>query len=117
MPAIYSTRPLLDYGFATGRYAQRPDDGLTLIDCAITNAVRCVPPQNKPLPEEIANCRRFLTATIATMPNLRAIVALGRIAHDSLVRAAGRKAFGLAVRAWPRTSAGQTRRPQRRVVR
>jgi uracil-DNA glycosylase len=91
---LYAT--LLDYGFAMGIYAQRPDDGLTLVDCAITNAVRCVPPQNKPLPDEIANCRRFLTATIAAMPNLRAIVALGRIAHDSVVRAAGEK-----LSAWP----------------
>ncbi len=91
---LYAT--LLDYGLATGVYAQRPDDGLTLLDCAITNAVRCVPPQNKPLPDEIANCRRFLTATIAAMPNLRAIVALGRIAHDSVVRAAGEK-----LSAWP----------------
>ena len=91
---LYAT--LLDYGFATGHYAQRPDDGLTLVDCAITNAVRCVPPQNKPLPDEIANCRRFLAATIAAMPNLRAIVALGRIAHDSILRAAGEK-----LSAWP----------------
>jgi uracil-DNA glycosylase len=91
---LYAT--LLDYGFATGVYAQGPDDGLTLIDCAITNSVRCVPPQNKPLPEEITNCRRFLIATIAAMPNLRAIVALGRIAHDSVVRAAGEK-----LSAWP----------------
>ncbi len=91
---LYAT--LLDYGFATGHYAQRPDDGLTLIDCAILNSVRCVPPHNKPLPEEIATCRRFLTATIEAMPNLRAIVALGRIAHESLLRAAGEK-----LSAWP----------------
>src|SRR5580698_9737313 len=90
---LYAT--LLDYGFARGIYAQRPDDGLTLVDCAITNAVRCVPPQNKPVPGEIANCRRFLTATIAAMPNLHAIVALGRIAHDSVVRAAGEKLSAL----------------------
>jgi uracil-DNA glycosylase len=86
---LYET--LLAYGLAVGRYGQRADDGLTLIDCAITNAVRCVPPQNKPTPTEIATCRRYLAATIAAMPDLAAIIALGRIAHDSVVRALGRK--------------------------
>jgi uracil-DNA glycosylase family 4 len=84
---LYET--LLACGLASGTYAQRTDDGLRLIGCAITNAVRCVPPQNKPLPAEIANCRTFLEATIAALPNLKAIVALGRIAHDSVVRALG----------------------------
>ena len=77
---LYAT--LLEYGFAKGVYQARPDDGLKLVDCRISNAVRCVPPQNKPLPAEINTCRQFLVATIATMPKLRAIVALGRIAHD-----------------------------------
>jgi len=81
---LYAT--LLEYGFAKGHYQARPDDGLTLIDCRITNAVRCVPPQNKPLPLEINTCRRFLSPTIATMPRLRAIVALGRIAHDTTLK-------------------------------
>ncbi len=81
---LYST--LLQYGFAKGRFEARPDDGLTLVDCRISNAVRCVPPQNKPLPAEINQCRQFLSATIATMPNLRAIVALGRISHDTLLK-------------------------------
>jgi uracil-DNA glycosylase family 4 len=84
---LYAT--LLDYGFAKGVYQARPDDGLTLVDCRISNAVRCVPPQNKPLPAEINTCRQFLVKTIATMPNLRAIVALGRIAHDSTLKALG----------------------------
>jgi uracil-DNA glycosylase family 4 len=84
---LYAT--LLEYGFAKGVYQARPDDGLTLVDCRISNAVRCVPPQNKPLPVEITTCRQFLSATIATMPNLRAIVALGRIAHESTVKALG----------------------------
>ena len=75
------------FGFASGTYAARPDDGLTLIDARITNAVRCVPPENKPLPAEIRMCRRFLAATIAEMPNLRAIVTLGRISHESTVAA------------------------------
>jgi len=82
---LYAT--LLEYGFASGSYQARPDDGLTLVDCRISNAVRCVPPQNKPLPAEINNCRRFLVATIEAMPRLRAIVALGRVAHDSLAKA------------------------------
>jgi len=82
---LYAT--LIKYGFAKGVYQARPDDGLELIDCRIANAVRCVPPQNKPLPAEIANCRPFLVATLATMPRLRAIVALGRIAHESVVKA------------------------------
>jgi len=87
---LYST--LLDYSFATGKYDARPDDGLTLVDCRISNAVRCVPPQNKPLPAEIHTCRTFLAATMATMPKLASVVMLGRIAHDSTLKAAGLKA-------------------------
>jgi uracil-DNA glycosylase family 4 len=82
---LYAT--LKEFGFAQGSYAARPDDGLTLVDCRITNAVRCVPPENKPTPQEIATCRGFLTATIGEMTKLRAIVALGRIAHETLVAA------------------------------
>lgn len=82
---LYAT--MLEYGFASGDYQARPDDGLTLVDCRISNAVRCVPPQNKPLPLEINTCRQFLMQTIAGMAKLRAIVALGRIAHDSTVKA------------------------------
>ncbi|MBH5392015.1 MULTISPECIES: uracil-DNA glycosylase [Bradyrhizobium] len=81
---LYST--LLEYGFARGTYQARPDDGLQLVDCRIANAVHCVPPQNKPLPVEINTCRQFLVANLASMPNLRAIVALGRIAHDSVLK-------------------------------
>ena len=84
---LYAT--LIEYGFAEGVYQARPDDGLALVDCLISNAVRCVPPQNKPLPVEIHNCRPFLSATIEAMPNLRAIVTLGRVAHDSTVKALG----------------------------
>ncbi len=82
-------RTLAKFGFSVGDYAARPDDGLCLVDARITNAVRCVPPENKPTTEEIANCRSFLRATIAEMPNLCAILALGRIAHDSTVTALG----------------------------
>jgi uracil-DNA glycosylase family 4 len=79
------------YGFASGTFAARVDDGLTLVDARITNAVRCVPPENKPVGAEIASCRTFLSGTIAEMDKLRAIVALGRIAHDSVLGALGAK--------------------------
>ena len=88
-------RTLLAYGFATGTYLARPDDSLELRDARITNGVRCVPPENKPLGEEIANCRDYLKATIAEMPNLAAILPLGRIAHDSTVTALGRRRSAL----------------------
>ena len=81
---LYAT--LIAYGFARGQYEARPDDGLTLVDCRISNAVRCVPPQNKPLPAEINTCRRYLAATIEAMPRLAAIVALGRVAHETLLK-------------------------------
>lgn len=84
---LYAT--LLEYGFASGVYQARPDDGLTLVDSRISNAVRCVPPQNKPLPAEINTCRQFLSATIAAMPKVWAIVLLGRIAHESTLKALG----------------------------
>ena len=84
---LYAT--LLEYGFAKGVYQARPDDGLRLVDCRISNAVRCVPPQNKPLPAEINTCRQFLIPTIAGMSRLRAIVVLGRIAHETTVKALG----------------------------
>jgi uracil-DNA glycosylase len=84
---LYAT--LLEYGFAKGVYQARPDDGLKLVDCRISNAVRCVPPQNKPLPAEINTCRQFLSATVAAMPKLRAIVPLGRIAHETTLKVWG----------------------------
>jgi uracil-DNA glycosylase family 4 len=80
-------RTLIDFGFAKGRYEARPDDGLTLVDAMIANAVRCVPPENKPTPEEIRTCRRFLAPSISAMPNLRVILALGRVAHDTTLGA------------------------------
>jgi uracil-DNA glycosylase family 4 len=84
---LYDT--LLAFGFATGTYEARPNDGLTLRDCRISNAVRCVPPQNKPLPVEITTCRPFLIATMDTMPRLRAVVLLGRVAHDTMLKTLG----------------------------
>jgi len=86
---LYET--LKRFKFARGNYAARPDDGFTLVDARITNAVRCVPPENKPTTAEIKTCRTFLEATIAEMRNLRAIVALGRIAHETTVKALGAK--------------------------
>jgi uracil-DNA glycosylase family 4 len=90
---LYAT--LLAFGFASGTFLARPDDGLTLRDARITNAVRCVPPENKPNGQEIAHCRDFLRATLAEMPNLAAIVALGRIAHDTTTVALGRRVSSL----------------------
>lgn len=84
---LYGT--LKRFGFAAGTYGARADDGFTLVDCRITNAVRCVPPENKPTPEEIATCRPFLAATLKDMPRLAAVLALGRIAHESFVLACG----------------------------
>ncbi len=84
---LYST--LQEFGFARGTYAARPDDGLELVDCRITNAVRCVPPENKPTPAEITTCRDFLKATIGEMNKLAVVIALGRIAHETFVSASG----------------------------
>lgn len=85
---LYET--LLSFGLARGTYAASPDDGLQLVNSRITNAVRCVPPENKPTGAEIVTCRQFLNRTIADMSDLKAILALGRIAHDTTVRALGR---------------------------
>ena len=86
---IYAT--LLQFGFAHGEFKARPDDGLTLDDCRIVNAVRCVPPENKPTPAEINTCRSFMAAALAESPRLKAVVVLGRIAHDSVLVALGAK--------------------------
>ena len=86
---LYAT--LRTFGFASGRYGADPGDGLELIDCMVTNAVRCVPPQNRPLPAETATCRRFLAARLADLPRLSAVLCLGRIAHETLLRALGER--------------------------
>ncbi len=86
---LYST--LLETGFATGSYRADPADGLRLVDTRITNAVRCVPPENKPTPAEITTCREFLSATLDEMPRLAAILVLGRIAHESTLSALGQR--------------------------
>jgi uracil-DNA glycosylase family 4 len=86
---LYAT--LLKFGFARGTYRATPDDGLTLVDCAILNGVACVPPENRPTTAEINTCRRFLKAGLEVRPDVAAIVALGRIAHETTLRALGEK--------------------------
>ena len=86
---LYGT--LKKLGLAEGEYRADPNDGFTLKDAMITNAVRCAPPENKPTPEEIATCRPFLAARIAALPRVRAILARGSIAHESVLRAHGLK--------------------------
>lgn len=87
---LYET--LLKLGFASGQYEARPDDGLTLVDCMITNAVRCAPPGNKPETSEELACRPFLSARIAALPRLRAIVTLGDVSRRNVLRALGERA-------------------------
>lgn len=89
---LYGT--LAKFGWANGAFDARPDDGLALTGCMVTNAVRCVPPQNKPVGAEINQCRDFLTARITALPRLRAILCLGTISHQSTVRALGGKVSG-----------------------
>jgi uracil-DNA glycosylase len=84
---LYST--LLAFGFAQGEYLERPDDELRLTGAMITNAVRCVPPENRPLPVEVRTCNQFLKAQISALPHLRFILALGLVAHAAVVRALG----------------------------
>lgn len=84
---LYST--LLRFGFAKGTYREAADDGLELVDCRITNAVRCVPPANLPTAREVTTCNRFLVAEFAAMTKLRAVLALGVVAHGAALRAAG----------------------------
>jgi uracil-DNA glycosylase family 4 len=87
---------LLKYGLAKGTYGEEADDGLELIDVRITNAVRCVPPENKPTPLEQKTCRPFLAAEVAAMPRLRAVLALGRVAHEAVL-----STFSLKKTAYP----------------
>jgi uracil-DNA glycosylase family 4 len=84
---LYGT--LTKFGFATGTYGARADDDFDLIDCRVTNAVRCVPPENKPETTEIATCNGFLAAEVSSMTRLKTIVALGAIAHGAVLRAIG----------------------------
>ena len=86
---LYAT--LADFGWTRGTYGAHADDGFELNDCRITNAVRCVPPQNRPVGAEINTCRPFLIDEIAAMSQLRIILALGSIAHNSVIRTLGHK--------------------------
>lgn len=87
---LYST--LIKYGLATGTYAGHKDDGVTLVNTRITNGVRCVPPENKPTPEEVNNCRPFLIDEINAMQNLRVILTLGQISHTTTLKTLGVRA-------------------------
>ena len=87
---LYET--LLKTGFARGAYAARPDDGLELVDCMITNAVRCAPPGNKPETAEEAACRPFLASRLAALPRLTVIVTLGDVSRRNVLRALGLRA-------------------------
>ncbi len=82
---------LQKYGFATGEYGERADDSFKLVNCRVTNAVRCVPPENKPTPAEINQCNNFLQAEIAAMKNLRGIISLGAVSHSAVLKALGLK--------------------------
>ncbi|AUG53002.1 uracil-DNA glycosylase [Thalassospira marina] len=90
---LYAT--LGKFGFATGTYDKRPDDGLELVDCRITNAVKCVPPENKPTGPEANTCRPFLISEIGAMQNLQGILCLGQIAHQAML-----KTFGIKLSAY-----------------
>ena len=82
-------RTLAKFGLSEGAYASRVDDGLRLRGAIILNAVKCLPPQNKPTPAEIHNCRPFLEGQAAAVPNARVFIALGQIAHQSTVKVLG----------------------------
>ena len=84
-------RTLLRFGFATGTYDARPDDGMELVDCRVVNAVRCVPPANLPEPAEVRTCNQFLQAELAGLARLRVVLALGVLAHAAVLRALGLK--------------------------
>lgn len=86
---LYST--LLKYGLAKGEFKARADDGLGLINCRITNAVRCLPPENKPIGAEINNCRPFLVSQFDHMPNLKIILSLGLVSHNAVLKTSGEK--------------------------
>ncbi len=102
---LYST--LIRFGLARGEFKARPNDGLELVETAITNAVRCVPPENKPTPAEITSCRPFLASTLSSMPNLSAILALGAIAHQSTVRTLGQRVAAMPFKHAGRYESGQ----------
>ena len=86
---LYQTLP--KFGLARGRYDRRPDDGFELLDCRLTNAVRCVPPENKPLTEEVKACQKYLRAELSAMKRLQVVLALGMVAHGAVLSALGHR--------------------------
>ena len=107
-PATCSTPPWPSSGFARGSYDRRADDGFELVDCRVTNAVRCVPPENKPLTEEVKTCRDFLVAEFEELARLSAVLALGTMAHGAVLSARGLKKAPYPFRAWrPAPTAGR----------
>lgn len=106
---LYET--LRHFGLAAGTYGKTADDGLRLRGCRIANAVRCVPPANKPTPEEIRTCGRFLAAEIAALPGLAGILALGTVAHGATLAAIGEKKPR-----WPFRHGGMHRLPSGPVL-
>lgn len=88
-PLLFST--LSKFGLAEGQFDARVDDGVTLTGAVILNAVKCLPPENKPSPDEIRTCRPFLTRELAALPRVSVVIALGQIAHQSVVKALGGK--------------------------
>jgi uracil-DNA glycosylase family 4 len=102
---LYET--LIKIGFARGRYGARPDDGLVLVDCQITNAVRCAPPANRPLPAEETTCRPFLTGAMTALPRLKVIVTLGDLARNNVMKALGLPASAGVPGHGAETSAGR----------
>lgn len=106
---LYPT--LLKFGWAEGTYGQSPDDGLKLKNCRVTNAVRCVPPQNKPIGAEQTNCRSYLIDEFANLSKLQTILALGRIAHDAVITT-----LGLKKSAYPFGHAAQHALPDGRTL-
>lgn len=91
---LYET--LIKTGFARGDYRADPNDGLELVDCLITNAVRCAPPGNKPTPEEERTCRPFLISRLETLPRLKVIVTLGDVSRKNVLKALGKPASAMA---------------------
>lgn len=81
---LYET--LFDFGYATAKAATARDDGLELLDCRISNAVKCLPPDNRPLPAEVRECSRYLAVDLARLREGAAVVALGRVAHEAVLR-------------------------------
>jgi uracil-DNA glycosylase family 4 len=106
---FYST--LLKFGLAEGMYRGEPDDGVELVGTVVLNAVKCLPPGNRPLPMEVATCRNFLAASLAALPNAKVVIALGQIAHVSVA-----KVLGLASSETKFTHGAEARAPNGKLL-